>query len=61
MPVPGEQTIPGQGVFYRRMASPDELSWPPDEQREAYLDYDRVVELAAGEKAPDRKMPVLNL
>jgi tRNA(Ile)-lysidine synthase len=62
LPVPGERTIPEQGVFLQaRLASPAELSWPPEEQREAYLDYDRVVELAAGEKAPDRKRPVLNL
>jgi tRNA(Ile)-lysidine synthase len=62
LPVPGERTIPEQGVFLQaRLASPAELSWPPEEQREAYLDYDRVVELAAGEKAPDGKMPVLNL
>ena len=62
LPVPGEKTIPGQGVFLQaRLASLDELSWPPEEQKEAYLDYDRVVELAAGEKAPDGKRPVLNL
>ncbi|NMB40637.1 MAG: tRNA lysidine(34) synthetase TilS [Firmicutes bacterium] len=45
--VPGEKAIPGHNFFLQAaVLSPESLSWPPEQQREAYLDYDQAAKLA---------------
>ncbi|NLX91612.1 MAG: tRNA lysidine(34) synthetase TilS [Firmicutes bacterium] len=49
LPVPGEVSIGAQSIVLRaRLSRPGNLAWPPDEKKEAYLDFDRVVELSSG-------------
>ncbi|MGI6308083.1 MAG: tRNA lysidine(34) synthetase TilS [Dethiobacteria bacterium] len=52
--VPGKKALPGKGVFLQaELLPPEKVVWPPDSRREAYLDYDRVLELF-----PDKFKPV---
>lgn len=45
--VPGAQEIGEEGfVLYAWLVFPGELKWPPDGEKEAYLDYHRLLELA---------------
>lgn len=49
LPVPGREIIPGrEQVLQAELISSEQLSWPPDERKEAYLDYERVLELLRG-------------
>lgn len=60
--VPGKKAIPGrEAVLQAELVGPEKLSWPPDSRKEAYLDYERVVELAGGETNPDPKSTALKL
>jgi tRNA(Ile)-lysidine synthase len=62
LPVPGKKAIPGRETFLQaELALPEELSWPPEGRKEAYLDYDRVIELAGGENNPESKKAALSL
>ncbi|MDO9536070.1 MAG: tRNA lysidine(34) synthetase TilS [Bacillota bacterium] len=46
LPVPGRENIPGRGqILQAELISPEQLSWPPDEHKEAYLDYEKVLDL----------------
>lgn len=52
--VPGEALISEKGWKLRaEVLAPDELPWPPDCGREAYLDFDKVVQAVEGEKNKD--------
>jgi tRNA(Ile)-lysidine synthase len=49
LPVPGRENIPGgEQVLQAELTSPNQLSWPPDERKEAYLDYEKVLGLLRG-------------
>lgn len=48
--IPGELHLPGTELKLKTvLTSPQQLKWPPDGLKEAFLDYDRVLLLAAGE------------
>ncbi len=50
--VPGRADLPGTSMaLAAEVVSPRELVWPPDREKEAYLDHDRVLQLAARSKA----------
>ncbi len=41
--VPGITSVPDiKGIYETVIKDPRELSWPPDDRREAYLDYERL-------------------
>ncbi|MEW5919898.1 MAG: tRNA lysidine(34) synthetase TilS [Bacillota bacterium] len=49
--VPGEVTLPGTKLGLRAtLLPPEKLQWPPDGEKEAFLDFDRVQLLCRGEK-----------
>lgn len=53
LPVPGEVSIGAKGTVLRaRLSRPGDLDWPPDEKKEAYLDFDRVLELSSQKGLP---------
>ncbi len=48
LPVPGEVSAGSEGIIFQaRLSSPEDLVWPPDEKKEAYLDFDRVLDLSS--------------
>ena len=56
IPVPFKLTIPGKKALWEedvfmlaRLPPLQEISWPPDERKEAYFDYDRVLRLLQNE------------
>ena len=48
--IPGEKALPGKNIFLQAALLPlQKISWPPASRREAYLDYDKVLELLQGQ------------
>ncbi len=55
--VPGAKNILEKGfTLQAELFSPSQLSWPPDQQKEVYLDYHKVLELA-GDGTLNREYP----
>ncbi len=55
--VPGEVRIPGKEFLLKaEIFAPGELSWPPDPLREAYLDYEKVLQAAEGKEEGRKKL-----
>lgn len=51
LPVPGEVSAGPEGIIFRaKLSSPADLVWPPDGKKEAYLDFDRVLELSLSKR-----------
>lgn len=65
LPVPGKKALPytaGSGSFLQaELIPPSELRWPPQGDKEAYLDYERVLELSGENKAPEGSQAPLRL
>jgi hypothetical protein len=42
--VPGAVSLPGSGIKVKAsLFAPEQLKWPPDADKEAYLDFDQVL------------------